>query len=255
MIPNIKAHASSNYLRQLLDLHGHKKWNPSDIRAIIVGATKNNSIGQAIAKRLAASKICSRIWGTDFDVRDDQNLPSFQNRNVLILSHGVTYLDWFEDLPYEKMKAILDVNLYGTARTIQTFVKANIYANERKRIIIIGSMAHRCVLNGSAVYCASKAGVAMLGRCLAWELTPKGFDVFMIHPSNTEGTPMSEETIEGLMRYRFLARKEAEAYWNDSPIRSHILQTDEIAELVMDLLKPHTTYLSGCQIELAGGQR
>jgi NAD(P)-dependent dehydrogenase (short-subunit alcohol dehydrogenase family) len=236
------------------NVHGHKQWNWHSLNVIITGAIKQGSIGATIAKQLQTSTNCDRIWASTFDVRDPVPKP-LDDFNTLILCHGVSHLDWFEDLPFSKMNEIIQVNLLGTAKVIQHFVRDTIGNNERKRIIIIGSMAHNKVLNGSAVYCATKAAVAHLVRCLAWELAPKGFDVFCIHPSNTEGTPMSEETIQGLMRYRAMSREQAEAYWNDSPIRSEILQTYDIAELVMYLLKDTAAYLSGCQLEMAGGQR
>ena len=116
-------------------------------------------------------------------------------------------------------------------------------------------MAYNHPLNGSAVYCASKAGLAMLMKCLAWELAPKGYDVYTIHPSNVEDTPMSDDTIDGLRRYRNMTLPEAEAYWGDSPIRDEILTKWEIADLVRTLLSPNTGYLSGAQLELSGGQR
>jgi NAD(P)-dependent dehydrogenase (short-subunit alcohol dehydrogenase family) len=252
---NTKAKVSSAYLDRMRELHGHKQFYYAQLRVMMTGASREGSIGQAIANRIQKHLYCDKLWSSTFDVRDSIPPSMMMDFNTLILCHGVTRLDWFEDLSFSEMCSIINVNVTGTIKVIQNFVKDTIGKDERKRIIVIGSMAHNKVLNGSAVYCASKAAVAHLVRCLAWELAPKGFDVFCIHPSNTEGTPMSEETIEGLMRYRGMDRGQAEAYWNDSPIRSQILQTSDIAELVMHLLGPEGAYLSGCQLEMAGGQR
>lgn len=251
---SVKAETSNRYLQLQKATHGDKKWDWHNIRAMITGAQKDKSIGRDIATSLSLWANCKKVWTPKFDVRD--MLDTFEGSyNALIVSHGVTYLDWFEDLSYSKMAEIVNVNLFGVANVIQEFVNATLATDERKRIIIIGSMAHRSVLNGSAVYCASKAGVAMLARCLAWELAPKGFDVFCIHPSNTEGTPMTKDTIAGLERYRGLTHEEAESYWNDSPIRKQMLTTHDIAKLVKFLLEPGSEYLAGAQLELAGGQR
>lgn len=208
-----------------------------------------------IVHTLNHSKSVSSVWCPQMDVRDHWLAWKFGMYNTLILCHGVTHLDWFEVCPFEKMKEIVDVNLFGTANMIQRFVCNTLSNEERKKIIVIGSMAHKSVLNGSAIYCATKAGVAMLTKCIAWELAPKAFDVYCIHPSNTYGTPMTEETILGLMRYRQMSREHAEAYWNDSPIRNRILDTCDISQLILFLLGSHSEYLSGCQLELAGGQR
>ena len=252
-----KSNVSSDYLKQQHILHRDKKWNNNDLRVIITGANKEDSIGREIGDVLSRFEFCTLIRGYGGNVTNaiDPAMHPFTNFNTLVCSHGVTWLDWFEDIPTHRLREIIDVNLTGTALIAQKFVTDTLTTKERKRIIFIGSMAHRAVLNASAVYCASKAGLAMLGRCLAWELAPKGYDVFTIHPSNTEGTPMSEETIKGLERYRGISYDCAKEYWNDSPLRSHMLQTDDIAALVMFLLGPHADYLSGCQLELSGGQR
>ncbi len=251
---SIKSKVSSNYLEAQRGLHGLKLWNPNHVRALISGSGKPDSIGETIATRLKGKG--HNVKETDFDVRNIPGDPGrFEFFSALVLCHGVSWLDWFEDFSLVRAKEIVDVNLTGTIDLIQKFVQDTINTKERKRIIVIGSMAHRVVLNGSAVYCATKAALAMLVRCLAWELAPKGYDVFIIHPSNTWGSPMSEETIQGLERYRNITRGEAEAYWNDSPIRDHILTRTEITELVLYLLGPYGEYLAGSQLELAGGQR
>jgi ketoreductase len=116
-------------------------------------------------------------------------------------------------------------------------------------------MAYKAVLNGSSPYCAAKAGLAHFARCLAWELAPKAFDVFCVHPSNTKGTPMTEETIKGLMRYRGLDRKEAEAYWGAVLPKWQWLLPENIADLVSFLVSGKAEYLSGANLDMAGGQR
>jgi len=253
----IKSNVSNDYLSQQHILHRDKQWNHKDLRVIVTGASKEDSIGREIGDTLQKSGLATLIRGYGGNVTNaiDPAMHPFKDYNTLVCSHGVTWLDWFEDIPTHRLREIIDVNLTGTALIAQKFVTDTLTTKERKRIILIGSMAHRAVLNASAIYCASKAGQAMLGRCLAWELAPKGYDVFVIHPSNTEGTPMSAETIKGLERYRGISYDCAMKYWNDSPLRSSMLQTDDIAAIVMFLLGPHAAYLSGCQIELSGGQR
>lgn len=247
---SVKSQISSDYLSIQMSTHKDKP-RVKLTNTVITGDKRHGSIGQHI--RLALINQGHLVTSYEGDVRRLQEFPS--QKDTLIMCHGVTHLDWFEDIPIPKMIEIFNVNLASTALLIQQFVKGTINSPTRKNIIAIGSMAYKAVLNGSAVYCASKAGLAHLMKCLAWELAPKGYDVFCIHPSNTEGTPMSYETIEGLMRYRGMTRPEAEAYWNDSQIRAKSLQPEEIATLVLRLLTDDLHYLAGAQLELAGGQR
>jgi len=241
-----KSEISGQYLHELNAIHGGKPY-PKDLNIVITGAMKKGSIGEAIDALLNCTILFQDVRDGDWEFRKDDN--------VLIMCHGVTHLDWFEDASLEQVKEIFDVNLYGSYNVAQAFVKHTIDSPYRKRIISIGSMAYRKVLNASAAYCASKAGLAHLMSCLAWELAPKGYDVYCIHPSNTEGTPMTEDTIQGLMKYRGISREAAEAYWSDSPIRNKILQPLDIAKLIYDILYSQHGYLSGAQLDLAGGQR
>jgi NAD(P)-dependent dehydrogenase (short-subunit alcohol dehydrogenase family) len=258
-----KSASAGRYAAWQKSKHGAKQWAPP-INAIITGDVRLDSIGERIRQTIVANGGVVRSYAND--LRDPVELGNFNfsgsdQVNTLIMCHGVTYLEWFEEASISKLIEVIDVNLTGSLRMAQSFVGNTIDLPHRKKIISIGSMAYKAVLNGSAAYCASKAGLAQLMKCLAWELAPKGFDVFSIHPSNVEGAPMSEETILGLMRYRGLTREEAEAYWNDNPIRfkpdgsPRSLTTDEIAGVVMMCLSEAGTYLSGSNIELAGGQR
>jgi NAD(P)-dependent dehydrogenase (short-subunit alcohol dehydrogenase family) len=164
-------------------------------------------------------------------------------------------MDWFEEASLDSVAEVMDVNLFGSYNLASAFVRQTLETRERKKIIMIGSMAHRNVLNASAMYCASKAGLAMLARCMAWELTPKGFDVYCVHPSNVDEAPMAEDTIKGIMRYRGVTRETAKEYWGAGYIREASLSTKDISDLVLFLLTEKNGYMSGANIELGGGQR
>ena len=246
-----KESISKNYIENMKEFHARKIFG-SDRRALITGAERSGSIGEAIFLELQRHGITSHLYGRD--VRDEY--VHREQCEILIICHGVTHLDWLEDAPLEKTQEIVDVNLTATIKLVQSFVKATVDGPYRKVIVMIGSMAYRSVLNGSAAYCASKAGLAHFARCAAWELAPKGYDVYIVHPSNTEGTPMTEETIQGLMRYRNLSRFHAEAYWGASLPRECWLQPGDIAEVVLSCVNGiGGGYLSGTQIDLGGGQR
>lgn len=231
-------------------LHGNKTFdhNPS---FIITGSGRQGSIGEAIGRHLY-----NRGWSGTYnheDVLQHSSFPFHSNAQSLIMCHGVTELNWLEDAI--DMREIIDINLTSMITILQKFVQERISSSFRKQVVIIGSMAYNHVLNGSAAYCASKAGLNHFVRCAAWELAPKGFDIYIINPSNVEGTPMTEDTIQGLMSYRGLTRKEAEAYWGACLPRADWLQKEDIAELVHFLLSGKGQYLAGNPIDLAGGQR
>lgn len=247
-----KEKISGSYMESQKAIHASKK-NPEKWNVFFTGAGRKNSIGASIYEKL--EKNGHFVFSSGEDVVGGSFDFVHGEFNSLVMCHGVTHLDWIEDVSDEIVKSIVDVNLYGSIRTINSFVRQTINSLTRKKIIVIGSMAYNRVLNASAAYCASKAGLAHYVRCAAWELAPKGYDVFCIHPSNVVDAPMSEDTIEGIMRYRNISRSDAEAYWGAVLPKNSFLTKDEISELTAFLLEGKTEYLSGTQIDLAGGQR
>lgn len=233
----------------------HPAITPVVHSVVVAGSDGHSNIGAAIAtnfRRDGAEVIHFNKESIDLG---RGGYPFKGHETVLVLANGRSYMDWIEYQPDGEIEEMLNDNLRASMRAARDFVKATIHTPERKTIIFIGSMAHQAKLNGSAVYCAVKAGLAHFARCLAWELAPKGYNVFCIHPSNTEGTPMTEETIKGLERYRHLTRQEAEAYWGASLPRHKWLQPQDIANLATFLASGHADYLSGADLNMGGGQR
>lgn len=250
-----KSEISANYIEDMKDKQSFL--HRSQRNALIVGANERN-IGGTIADRL-------RRNGEGFQhvVEVEKEFHDFAkpysqfkiDYDVAVFANGFTHLDWFEDIPLDKINQIISDSLTASIVGAQSFVKDTINMPWQKTIVFIGSMAYRNVLNGSAVYCAAKAGLSHFAKCLAWELAPKGYNVYCVHPSNTEGTPMTEETIKGLMRYRGLSREEAENYWGAVLPKNKWLQPEDIAETVAFLASGKADYLSGSNIDMAGGQR
>lgn len=241
---------SSNYMNFHKGLTTLKS-KPSVRYVQMIGADHNTkNIGSAIADYLAEKGMTVILENDHASVAEPNPIAT-----DLVVCTGFTHLDWFEDVDSFDLEETFTSNVIGPFLYAQKFVRQHISDEFKHNIIFIGSMAYNKVLNGSSAYCASKAALAHLTRCLAWELAPKGFNVFCVHPSNTEDSPMSEKTIEGLMRYRHLTREEAEQYWSAGNPRNEFLTKDEIAHVVHTLLLPQSAYLSGSNIELAGGQR
>lgn len=258
-----KATISGNYIEAQKALHPALPLAKNRF-GIVVGARLSPlNIGGAISKTLVKNGFHS-AQAVDKDIVDITNqhdVVAFGENyfkgmiETLVISAGATHLDWIEDQPVMHIQNVLDTNLLGPILLTREFVRRTIDNPGSKYIVLIGSMAHKAVLNGSSVYCASKAGLAHYARCIAWELAPKGYNVFCVHPSNTEGAPMSEETIQGLMRYRALDRASAEAYWAASLPRHNWLQPGDIGETVSWLVSGKADYLSGSNIDMGGGQR
>lgn len=79
---------------------------------------------------------------------------------------------------------MLDVNLRGALRLVDTFVD-QVAASRRRRIVLVTSRMGSIASNlsgGHYGYRASKAGLNAIGRSLAIDLFPRGITVAMLHP-------------------------------------------------------------------------
>ena len=246
---------SNSYINDLKQLHPALTKNELDRKAIIIGSNFGSNIGFHINNKLVENKISTRCYNKNTLNMTHQNLPVEEDHDILVLANGYTYLEWIENLTDDKISQMINDTFLSSVRATNQFVKATIKNPYKKYIIFIGSMAYKNVLNGSSVYCASKAAISHFSKCVAWELAPKGYNVITINPSNTEGTPMTEETIKGLMRYRGLDRKQAENYWGAILPKHKWLQPNEIADICSFFVSGKSDYMSGTQIDLSGGQR
>ena len=253
-----KAQISSDYLQATKDkyLVNTDVPSPLDRRCVVLGTAYGN-IGQQIAYTLQHRMGYSVKTYTETEVLASEvsSIPNISKTDTIVFNNGETHLDWMEDQPEEKIVSVIQNTLTETIIGTGQFVQATKDLNCKKNIVFVGSMAYKSVLNGSAPYCAAKAGLAMFARCMAWELAPKNYNVFIVHPSNVEDSPMSDKTIQDLARYRGISLQEAEAYWSASLPREDWLQKEDIANMVARLVSGEMGYASGSQIELAGGQR
>lgn len=219
---------------------------------MIVGSDKTNNIGAATATNIA----CLGASVIEYDKGDCSSIDNmdWSDSTDLVVACASVQLDWIEDLTDSDILRVIWDSLISPIQYISEFARTHMDSNVRKHIVLVGSMAHSRVLNASAPYCAAKAGLAHFARCAAWELTPKGFTVAVVHPGNVEGTPMTDATIEGIMGYRNLTWDEAEAYWSSTKLTEKWLKPQDVAKEIVHLLEasPHH---SGCQIDLPGGMR
>jgi NADP-dependent 3-hydroxy acid dehydrogenase YdfG len=219
------------------------------MKAIVIGAGRKWSIGAAIVAALKENSF-DVVAPTHAEV-DVMYCNDFMEQHddarILVLSHGTTSMASFEMQTRDDIKRVIDTNITGTILAAQWFVRNTIaYTSERKSIFIIGSLGGSRVFTNSSVYCASKAAVAHLGRCMAWELSAKGFDVYVIEPGNVSGTPMSQCVVDGMIKPELFAIHST---------REAIIKPEEVASVVLGIITNNMTWLSGEPIRLTGGAR
>ena len=184
--------------------------------ALITGGSQG--IGEAIARRLAAEGVTvgvvasaslekaqavavslpgGRARAFVADLRDsaavaaliEQATKTFGGIDILVNSAGVFYPTPAGATPEAEFDRMVDINLKGTWNAINAMAPL-MKAQRRGWIVNLGSVAGSMGIRGYAVYCATKAAIAMMTRALAIELAPHGISVNCLSPGNT-ATPMN----------------------------------------------------------------
>ncbi|XP_036446364.1 estradiol 17-beta-dehydrogenase 1 [Colossoma macropomum] len=143
------------------------------------------------------------------DITDQQSILTAQGSitegrvDILVCNAGVGLMGPLEAQSEDTMRGILEVNLLGTIRTIQTFLP-DMKKRKHGRILVTGSMGGLQGLPFNEVYCASKFAVEGVCESLAILLQHFNIHVSLIEcgPVNTNflrnltKTELSDESVE-----------------------------------------------------------
>lgn len=114
--------------------------------------------------------------------------------DILVNSAGVQKRVFFLDLHEEDWDWMLDVNLKGYFLVGQA-VAAGMKARGKGKIVNVSSEAGGFPAPRMTAYCVSKAGVAMLTKCMALELAAHGIRVNALAPGLTR-TDINRKDLE-----------------------------------------------------------
>lgn len=196
--------------------------------AIITGAS--SGIGQATARKLAAdgAKVVLAARRTDrleelkseiekaggsahvvaTDVTDadavkrlaKETKDAFGPCDILINNAGIMPLSYMKNMKVDEWLKMVDVNVNGVLHCLAETLP-DMVDRKRGHIINISSVAGREVMQGSAVYSATKFAVRALSDGLRQELAPKfGIRVTCIEPGAVETELTDTITDEELMK-------------------------------------------------------
>ncbi len=128
----------------------------------------------------------------------------------------------------------IDTNLSGTFRMIRA-VMPHMQAAGWGRIVNLASVAAHQGMANNAAYCASKAGLLGLGRCVSLEGAAHGVTCISISPTWVE-TEMLKAFIDADIEASGKTRDEVRADYAASNPQRQLVQPEEIAELAAFLV-------------------
>jgi glucose 1-dehydrogenase len=184
------------------------------------------------------------------DITDDAEVErvfkELDALDILVNNAGIVDPGTYPSLDVEAFKRVLDVNLLGAYRCARAAYEL-LRASGCGRIVNVTSIeAHYLLATGGHVqphYNASKAGLDLLTRALAYELGPAGVTANAVAPGVIE-TPLTVGT---------LANAETESWIRNCIPLGRIGRAEDVAAVVAFLASDGAAYVTGTSILVDGG--
>jgi NAD(P)-dependent dehydrogenase (short-subunit alcohol dehydrogenase family) len=178
----------------------------------------------------------------DIEAMVDKVTAEFGRIDVLCNIAGISPRERLDDIKEETFDAIINVNVRGPLFAIQA-VAPVMRKQGGGRIVNVSSGSSLQPLKGLAVYSASKAGITMMAKVLAWELSRDNIAITNIAPGSMP-TAMGQETGPNQDDYERGSRGQP---FMRGPT------TEEVADVLVYAATTESTALTGQTLHANGG--
>lgn len=161
--------------------------------------------------------------------------------DYLINNAGINVDSYIEKFNIEEFRKVIDVNLIGKFITIKHAVSL-LKKSKTPKIINIASRLGTNPMEESMAYCTAEAGIIMLTKVAALELSKYNIKVNTISPSLTL-TPLSKQ---------FYSQEEIDTTAQKNPSK-RLGETKDISNTAMFLLSDEAEYINGENLNVSGG--
>ena len=163
--------------------------------------------------------------------------------DILVSNAGVQKRIFFLDLAEEDWDWIVDTNLKGCYLVGQA-VAARMKTRGRGKIINVSSEAAGFPAPRMSAYCVSKAGIAMLTKCMALELAPHGIRVNALAPGLTR-TDLNSKDLDDPEFYKLRVAR--------IPL-GRVMSPEDLVGAAVFLASPDSDSMTGQTLQVDGGR-
>lgn len=168
----------------------------------IVIAGRRQELGERVAAEVAKEHGVSCVFRrADITLEEDRQAladytaGTFGRIDILVNNAGITHVEDAETITWESWRKVMDLNLDALFFLTQAVGKVMI-KQKSGAVVNVSSNSDRLVMTPQhqAVYNASKAGVSMLTKCLAYEWAEHNIRVNAIAPGYIQSDILPEGT-------------------------------------------------------------
>ena len=221
-----------------------------DKGAIVAALDINPSINTCFNQNEVLSIECDVTEVEQLKSSIEKTITHFGGLDMLVTNAGIFPKSYsIGEMDNETWNKSMDINLTSHQRLLKLCLPY-LSLGIDPAIVIIASKNVPAPGPGASAYSVAKAGLTQLGRIAALELGEKGIRVNMLHPNAVYDTGIwTDEILKARASHYGLTVKE---YKTNNVLKVEITSKD-VAELVVIMLGPAFSRITGTQIPIDGG--
>lgn len=212
-----------------------------------VQLAKAEAVAAELGDAAAAIKLDVTMLA-DWEAAVAATLAHFGKLTNLCNIAGISEPGSVAEVPLDSWARTIDMNLNGTFNGCRAAWHALAQSGGPAAIVNVGSMLALRPGAGYAAYCASKAGVTTLTKCLALDGATKGIRANAVHPGAIR-TPMFERYLDLVPG----TPDEVEAMFASNHPMGRVGEAIEVANAILYLSSDESSFTTGTDITVDGG--